>query len=319
MAAGRPEVATVTPVSNAAGAFSVPESGGQTPTWHRTWAPPRWHSWCPAWRIGSPPGADRETATACTSERQAFDAVGYFDEDSFPRGYGEENDFCQRAAEAGLVNLIDDATYVIHEREASFGEEKTELLKHGTRLVHQRYPEYASLVGEFLASEEMESARRNVGVAFDTAAGADVRPRVLFVLHAGFGGTPLTNLDLMEAISERWSCLLLTSDTRTLTLSALENGVMTELSSWRLGGEPWRITDLSRDDYRDIVASILVSFDVELVHIRSLFKHPLDLPPVAAALGIPVILSFHDFYLSCPDHPPDRRQRPLLRWYLHAG
>jgi GT2 family glycosyltransferase/glycosyltransferase involved in cell wall biosynthesis len=293
------KIATVTPFSNNAGAFSAPENKIENP-------------------LPEDLGSDElgrlitqtserlypDTPTAngyCMYvKRAALDQVGLFDAESFPRGYGEENDFCLRASREGWRHVVDDATYVIHEREASFGEEKTELLEHGTRLVHERYPEYASSVREFLTSPEMERARRNVGVAHDEAAGADLRPRVLFVLHAGFGGTPLTNLDLMEALSDRWSCLVLTSDTRTLTLSVLEDGVTTELSSWQLDGDPWRITDLSREDYREIVASILVSYNVELVHVRSLFKHPLDLPPVAEALGIPVILSFHDFYLSCP-------------------
>ena len=32
--------------------------------------------------------------------------VGIFDEKRFGRGYGEENDFCQRAAKLGFKNII---------------------------------------------------------------------------------------------------------------------------------------------------------------------------------------------------------------------
>ena len=38
--------------------------------------------------------------------RSVIDAVGLLDEAAFPQGYGEENDFCQRASHRGLRHLI---------------------------------------------------------------------------------------------------------------------------------------------------------------------------------------------------------------------
>jgi glycosyltransferase involved in cell wall biosynthesis len=60
------------------------------------------------------------------------------------------------------------------------------------------------------------------------------------------------------------------------------------------------VTEFSRPDYRSIVFDLLVEYRFELIHIRHLFGHTFDLPEVASQLGVPVVLSFHDFYFSCP-------------------
>jgi GT2 family glycosyltransferase len=73
--------------------------------------------------------------------RAALDAIGPFDAEAFPRGYGEENDFCQRAIRAGFVNLIADDTFVFHEGGMSFGEAAAALLERNLREVARRLPE----------------------------------------------------------------------------------------------------------------------------------------------------------------------------------
>ncbi len=60
--------------------------------------------------------------------REVFDQVGLFDEISFPIGYGEENDFCFRAADAGFKLRVADHVYVYHHKSKSFGNERRETL-----------------------------------------------------------------------------------------------------------------------------------------------------------------------------------------------
>lgn len=52
---------------------------------------------------------------------KVFDKVGYFDEISFPKGYGEENDFCIRTSDAGYELAICDDTYIFHHKSKTFG------------------------------------------------------------------------------------------------------------------------------------------------------------------------------------------------------
>lgn len=52
--------------------------------------------------------------------RNALDRVGFLDEDSFPRGYGEEDDFCLRALQVGFKHAVADDCYVFHAKSKSF-------------------------------------------------------------------------------------------------------------------------------------------------------------------------------------------------------
>jgi len=60
--------------------------------------------------------------------RAALEHIGYFDEDRFPVGYGEEDDLCIRAANAGYACGIATNAYVFHSKSASFTKERRTVL-----------------------------------------------------------------------------------------------------------------------------------------------------------------------------------------------
>ncbi|WP_414526889.1 glycosyltransferase [Nodularia chucula] len=78
-------------------------------------------------------------------KRQTIASIGYFDEDTFGAGYGEENDYCLRAQKAGLQLAIADDTYIYHSQSRSYSHEKRKQLcdradkalisKHGQQIV----------------------------------------------------------------------------------------------------------------------------------------------------------------------------------------
>lgn len=65
---------------------------------------------------------------------KAIQEVGLLDEENFGKGYGEENDWCQRAIAAGYENVHVDNLFVYHKHGGSFpSEEKQRLLKSTVR------------------------------------------------------------------------------------------------------------------------------------------------------------------------------------------
>lgn len=157
---------TVTAMSDNAGAFSFPEMG------KRNRLPDFWSMEELAMRVV-------QNATDCAPvevptgsgfcmfiRRQLLDQIGMFDEVAFPRGYGEENDFCMRAVRAGWRNFITPWSYVFHERSASFKNEKTELVRSGVDVVTKRYPEYADEVRRAFHGEDIASLRKKVASTF---------------------------------------------------------------------------------------------------------------------------------------------------------
>ena len=113
--------------------------------------------------------------------RDCLDAVGGLDAEAFPRGYGEENDFCMRAGRSGWEHVIDDATLIYHVRSASFGAEKGGLIFQGRAVIDARYPEYGKAIGVF-KEEPLETCRQRVAsaVAATCARPGEVRPRALY-------------------------------------------------------------------------------------------------------------------------------------------
>lgn len=88
--------------------------------------------------------------------RKVLDEIGVFDEAHFGRGYGEENDFCMRAARQGWVHVLDDATYVYHKGGASFPPDirSSELDQHLTVLA-RIHPDYAPMVNQFITENPL--------------------------------------------------------------------------------------------------------------------------------------------------------------------
>ena len=73
-------------------------------------------------------------------KRSVIDDIGVFDAETFGRGYGEENDFCNRAEQAGYHHVMCDDTFVYHKGTASFDtEEKKKLLEEHEAILNDRY------------------------------------------------------------------------------------------------------------------------------------------------------------------------------------
>ena len=73
-------------------------------------------------------------------KRAVIDAIGYLDEDAFPNGYGEENDYCLRAAQAGFALAIADDAYVFHAKSKSYSHEIRQTLSiEGAEALARKY------------------------------------------------------------------------------------------------------------------------------------------------------------------------------------
>lgn len=143
-----PGIGIVGPMSNAASHQSVPDhrsADGNTaindlPDGYDV---PRMDAWC---EKHAPVDACVLTPLVhgfCFAiHRKVREAIGGFDEEAFPFGYGEENDFCLRASNAGFLLGVALHTFVFHEKSQSFDSEKrVALMMHGSdklRAIHGR-------------------------------------------------------------------------------------------------------------------------------------------------------------------------------------
>ena len=97
--------------------------------------------------------------------RAVIDQIGYLDETSFPRGYGEENDYCIRAQDAGFRLAIADHCFVYHAKSKSFGTSaRAELAKAGGIALREKFGEERIRQGtqELKDSSSLERVRNAV-------------------------------------------------------------------------------------------------------------------------------------------------------------
>ncbi|MDN3522089.1 rhamnan synthesis F family protein [Halomonas ramblicola] len=76
-------------------------------------------------------------------KKSVYEEIGGFDEQSFPEGYGEENDFCLRAADAGYDLKVSTNSFVFHKKSASYSnsERRARLMKSGSEKLKKKHGE----------------------------------------------------------------------------------------------------------------------------------------------------------------------------------
>lgn len=152
-------IATVTPWSNNGEIVSIPDFCVNNPPPENTDVVARAIRSC-----GEPVYPDMPTAVGfCMAiSLQAIERIGVFDEETFGHGYGEENDFCQRAEQAGMRNVLCDDAYVVHHGGASFAPLGLKPDEKSMQRLLARHPGYQRQVTEFIQNDPLAPRRREI-------------------------------------------------------------------------------------------------------------------------------------------------------------
>ncbi len=96
--------------------------------------------------------------------RSVIDTIGYLDEENFPRGYGEEVDYCLRAREAGFELCVADDVYIFHEKTKSFTSKTRKKLSEASKdiLINKHGFRYSNLDFAMEHCDELKKIRKQV-------------------------------------------------------------------------------------------------------------------------------------------------------------
>lgn len=92
--------------------------------------------------------------------RKCLDQVGPFDRERYGAGYGEEVDFCMRAARAGFRNVLAGDVFVRHVGEISFGGAGADRRVRAQAMVDSLYPEFQQQLAAFIPADPPRLLRR---------------------------------------------------------------------------------------------------------------------------------------------------------------
>ena len=216
----------VGPLSNAASYQSVPDVVDGQGGWAVNDLPPGYNvdEFAELVHRISPqqfPRVDFVNGFCLMMSRQVIERIGLLDEVAFPRGYGEENDYCLRARAAGFELAIADQCFVYHGKSKSFGHaQRLALAKAGSQALVAKHG--SQPIEDGTAKLKDSAALRNIreaiksrlvpsgatpwngntpdGGQFDANVTAD--ERVLFVLPVR-GGSGGANSVIQEVVGMR--------------------------------------------------------------------------------------------------------------------
>ncbi len=144
-------------------------------------------------------------------KKEVIKTVGYLDEQVFPVGYGEENDYSIRARNAGYLLAVADHAYVYHHKSRSFNHgNRRKFASEGRRSLESKYradvirgdiKKWESIDAIDRIRERLEDASF-AGLPAE-APGTTARPGVLWLLNdAGGGGGALSVVQEANCLRE---------------------------------------------------------------------------------------------------------------------
>ncbi|MDQ1478024.1 MAG: hypothetical protein QOE62_3253 [Actinomycetota bacterium] len=305
VASAEPDIATVTPVTSSGSICTLPQSvidafelAGPNPQIDEC------AEFVTATSLRLLPEVITGVGFCMYVTRRALDLCGLLDEETFGKGYGEEVDFCLRATRLGLRHLVDDSTFVFHRGGGSFGDQQSEGLARGSRLLDERYP-------YFRPTNMRERAQDPSRISFAALELGlyerdSTRPHVLHIMHSAPGDTGGTEkfLDaLMRALEPEFdfSVFFPVPSGFALETHWTSPDHAKRVERFFLPGGPRHVTRIDDEMAGAALQMALDLFAFDAVHVHNLIGHSIAPLGVLADFEGPVLCSVHDLFLACPN------------------
>lgn len=243
-------------------------------------------------------------------KRKVIEEIGLFDDITFEKGYGEENDFCYRALDHGYTNVLCDDTFIYHKGTQSFKKEnltktRAAIIDDHMKKLRRKYPIYTAKTDQFLALNPIKDISRNV--LLNTLVYG--KRRILFLVNEWeenmemTGGTSLHLKDIILGIKENTACFVLAPfkyDLNTFKLYLYSGEYGKEIASFKTDINLYGQITYTNDSYKEMLETIFDSFNIELLHVHHFLFQTFDAIDIAKKRNIYSIITLHDLYMSCP-------------------
>lgn len=290
------KVATVTPLSNNATLVSVPK-GLQRNEVPEDITINQYNEWIDTCSFHDYPELPTGHGFCMYIRREVLELVGYFDEKTFERGYGEENDFCFRCMDYGYRNLLCDDVIVYHKESQSFSEERTKVIDSHMKKLEQRYPEYVWKLNDWCQRFPIKYITKNI----DYYTNIQRKKNILILVHdwnTNTGGTTLHVKDLITKLKGKYNFHILYPNDNGYILHSCFGTEEEDIYFPPI--EKMGKINRYNSFYKKMIEEIIRAFRIEIVHIHHMIGHYFDIISVTKKYHIYSIITLHDFYCLCP-------------------
>ena len=233
-------------------------------------------------------------------KREVLDLVGYFDEKTFGKGYGEENDFSFRCLDYGYKNVLCDNTIIYHKEKQSFSEKRDELIKQNLKKLHERYPIYSRRIELWCENFPIKMVCENIDYQIELHN----RKNILILIHDwsdvnnNVGGTTLHVLDLINSMREDYNFHVLAPSNGIYALTSYFKDKQNVLKFPAV--ENCNLFGYYNSEYKKMIEDIVNGARIDFIHIHHMIGHFFDVIEVAKKYKIKRMITLHDFYCLCP-------------------
>jgi GT2 family glycosyltransferase/glycosyltransferase involved in cell wall biosynthesis len=237
--------------------------------------------------------------------REVLRETGLFNLEIYGRGFGEENDLCELAKEAGWKIRLADDVFVYHKGKASFGAEGHEREARNLAILEGRHPGYIESIHRFIADNPLGPLHDRIRLQLRRGSGAS-RPALLFVLHkspwaAMPGGTEFHVLDLVRHLKLQRAVVAYPDGTK-LVAAEVFDGDADDPVFYRFPLQR-EATPFILDDAAFALAfrRMVLHLGVVAAHVHHLLHWPVEITGVLEEAGIPFVFTAHDYFSVCPN------------------
>lgn len=232
--------------------------------------------------------------------REALNVAGFFDEETFGKGYGEENDFSFRCMDYGYKNVLCDSVIIYHKEKQSFSEKRQKLVEENSKKLEARYPIYCKKNELWCQSFPIKKHCENI----DYQINMFNRKNILILMHDwtdvenNVGGTTLHVNDIINKLRCKYNFhVLYTENGIYKIMSYFENSK----KCLNLGSvNSYSRIEFYNAEYKRMIESVVSGFRIDCIHVNHMIGHYMDVIDVADEKKINSIISLHDFYCLCP-------------------
>lgn len=234
-------------------------------------------------------------------KREAIEKVGFFDDETFGKGYGEENDFSYRCIQYGFKNLLCDNTFIYHKGTQSFTESKKELIDSHIKILQEKYKKNWDRNTSLCMNNPHSYIQDNIKYY----VGNKHRNNILIIVHEFLkkenkllGGTVLHIYDVIEKLREKMNFHVLFPENGTYRLRSFFESSTSEIMLGEISnfGE----VNLYNHEYKELIKKVFSIVNVDFIHVHHIMNHYFDLFDLIEERKIPYMISLHDFYFVCP-------------------
>lgn len=225
----------------------------------------------------------------CLSNFDGLDTI-------YGKGYCEENDWCRRVAKQGYRNIMITNLFVYHKHGVSFGEQmdksKIERIEENLQILNKRYPDYSSLVNDFISKDPIKDTREFLNCICQNKKNNHLEG-IMFVIHSCVGGTAF----YQESLINKWKStkrifvIELLADLKSLHFIVYQEAKQKDFY--------FNFNEMSSDEFTNLTKA----FNINHIYINQLVTYPLEkIIQFISTTNIKYTFFIHDYYAVCPEY-----------------